>query len=252
MMVIAVINRKGGTGKTTSTLNIGAALVLKGKKVLLIDLDPQANLSYSFGISTEGCILGETLLERKVEQADIFRVNGIDVIPSTCELVDYEYEFIKQDYPFTLFKETIASIKDAYDFVLIDCPPSASYLTVNALIGSDAVLIPMQMDVFGLQALKQILVSIAEIKKEYNSSLFVLGVLAVLVDARRQLTKEVLTEVKNNYGVNVFTNYIRQNVKAAEAPSFGQSVIEYAPESTAAKDYINLTNEIIKFLKNKE
>ena len=165
-MIIAFVNKKGGTGKTTSTINIGKALSLKGKKVLLIDLDPQANLSYSFGISTEGCILGEVLLERKVEQTDIYHTNGVDIIPSTCELIDYEFEFIKQGYPFTLFKETIATIEDNYDYILIDCPPSASYLTVNALIGADAVLIPMQMDVLSLQGLEQIIQSISEIKKE--------------------------------------------------------------------------------------
>lgn len=249
-MVIAVVNKKGGTGKTTSTINIGKALSLKGKKVLLIDLDPQANLSYSFGISTEGCILGEVLLETKVVENDIYNVNGIDIIPSTSELIDYEFEFIKRSYPFTLFKDTIASVKDNYDYVLVDCPPSASYLTVNALIGSDAVLIPMQMDVLSLQGLKQILKTVEDLKNEYNPNLYVLGVLAVLVDERRQLTNEILQIVNNEFRVHVFNNYIRQNVKAAEAPSFGQSVIEYAPTSTSAQDYLNVTNEIIKILEN--
>lgn len=249
-MVISLVNKKGGTGKTTSTINIGKALSLKGKKVLLIDLDPQSNLSYSYGISTEGCILGEVLLEQKIQQSDIYKINGLDIIPSTNELVDYEYEFIKRDYPFTLFKETIETVKGNYDFILVDCPPSGSYLTVNALIGSDAVLIPMQMDVLSLQGLEQILESISSIQKEYNSKLYVLGVLAALVDERRQLTKEILQMVNNNYGVNVFNNYVRQNVKAAEAPSFGKSVIEYAPKSNSARDYINVTNEMLQILKN--
>ncbi len=249
-MVISIVNKKGGTGKTTSTINIGKALSLKGKKILLIDLDPQANLSYSFGISTEGCILGEVLLEKKIIESDIYSINGIEIIPSTNELIDYEFEFIKREYPFTLFKETIATIKDNYDFVLVDCPPSASYLTINALIGSDAVIIPMQMDVLSLQGLNQILQTIVDLKNEYNPSLYVLGVLAVLVDERRQLTNEILQIVNNDYGVNVFNNYIRQNVKAAEAPSFAQSVIEYAPTSTSAHDYLNVTNEILKILEN--
>lgn len=249
-MIISIVNNKGGTGKTTTTVNIGKALSLLNKKVLLIDLDPQANLSYSFGISTEGCVLGEVLLEAKVVEPDIFCVGDVDIIPSTNELIDYEYEFIKRGYPFTLFKDTVATIKDKYDFILVDCPPSVSYLTVNALIGSDAVLIPMQMDVLSLQGLNQILNSIEKIKLQYNPNLYVLGVLAVLVDERRQLTNEILQIVNNDYGINVFNNYIRQNVKAAEAPSFGLSVIEYAPHSNSAQDYLNVTNEMMKIIKN--
>ena len=249
-MIIAIVNKKGGTGKTTSTVNIAKALSLKGKKVLLLDLDPQANLSYCYGISTEGCILGEVLLEQKVEKDDIFEADGVDVIPSTNELIDYEFEFIKQGYPFTLFKDTMATVKDKYDYILVDCPPAGSYLTVNALIGSDAVLIPMQMDVLSLQGLKQILKTVEELKNEYNPNLQVLGVLPVLVDERRQLTNEILHLVNNDFGVHVFNNYIRQNVKAAEAPSFRQSVIEYAPKSTSAQDYLNVTKEILKLLEN--
>ncbi len=249
-MIISIVNNKGGTGKTTTTVNIGKALSLLNKKVLLIDLDPQANLSYSFGISTEGCILGEVLLETNVLQQDIYTIGDVDIVPSTNELIDYEYEFIKRGYPFTLFKETLATIKDKYDFILVDCPPSVSYLTVNALIGSDAVLIPMQMDVLSLQGLNQILNSIEKIKLQYNPNLFVLGVLAVLVDERRQLTNEILQIVNNDYGINVFNNYIRQNVKAAEAPSFGLSVIEYAPHSNSAQDYLNVTNEMMKIIEN--
>lgn len=249
-MVIAIVNNKGGTGKTTSTINIGKALSLKEKKTLLIDLDPQANLSYSFGVTTEGCILGEVLLDRKITKNDIYTVEKVDIIPSTNELIDYEFEFIKQNYPFTLFKETIAEVKNKYDFILVDCPPSVSYLTVNALIAADAVLIPMQMDVLSLQGLNQILNAIENIRKEYNPDLYVLGVLAVLVDERRQLTNEILQIVNNEYGIHVFNNYIRQNVKAAEAPSFGLSVIEYAPTSNSAIDYLNVTKEIMNILKN--
>ncbi|MDT8411785.1 MAG: ParA family protein [Vicingaceae bacterium] len=249
-MIISIVNNKGGTGKTTTTVNIGKALSLLNKKVLLIDLDPQANLSYSFGISTEGCILGEVLLEANVSQQDIYTIGEVDIVPSTNELIDYEYEFIKRGYPFTLFKETVATIKDKYDFILVDCPPSVSFLTVNALIGSDAVLIPMQMDVLSLQGLNQILNSIEKIKLQYNPNLYVLGVLAVLVDERRQLTNEILQIVNNEYGINVFNNYIRQNVKAAEAPSFGLSVIEYAPHSNSAQDYLNVTNEMMKIIEN--
>lgn len=249
-MIISIVNNKGGTGKTTTTINIGKVLSLIGKKVLLIDLDPQANLSYSFGISSEGCVLGEVLLEREILNEDIFKVGEIDIVPSTNELIDYEFEFIKRSYPFTLFKETIDSVRYKYDFILVDCPPSVSYLTVNALIGSDSVLIPMQMDVLSLRGLNQILNSIEKIKKGYNPELFVIGVLGVLVDERRQLTNEVLQIVNNGFGVNVFNNYVRQNVKAAEAPSFGMSVIDYAPSSNSAQDYLNVTNEMMKILEN--
>ena len=249
-MVISIVNKKGGTGKTTSTINIGKALTQKGKSVLLVDLDAQGNLSFSLGLNTDGCYLGDALAGGQITDDHILEKEGMHVVTSTNDLINYEFEFIRQKYPYTLVKAAIASVKDNYDFVLIDCPPSAGYFTVNALIASDAVLIPMQMDVLSMQGLEQMLATVEEIKEEYNDDLYVLGVLRVLVDTRRQLTYDILEHVRNNYGVNIFNNFIRKNVKAAEAPSYGLSVIEYAPKSNSAIDYYNVTDELLATIEN--
>ena len=244
-MIISVINKKGGTGKTTTTINIGKGLSLNGKKVLLVDLDPQGNLSYSLGVFPSNCMVGEAMNKGVVRYGDLSSSDGMDILPSNEDLVNYEFEFIKQSYPYTLLKTCLDSVKSDYDFILVDCPPAGGYLTVNSLIASDAVIIPMQMDVLSLQGLKQILATVKEIKEEYNQVLEVLGVLGVIVDERRQLTAEILKHVQNDFGINVFNNYIHQNVRAAEAPSFGKSLITYAPECRSAKDYISVTNELL-------
>ena len=247
-MIISVVNKKGGTGKTTSSINIGKCLTLQNKKVLLIDLDAQGNLSYSLGINPEECLLGKALFEGEISEDKIFEREEMDIVPSNNDLVNYEFDFIQQKYSYTTVKDTLDSVSENYDFVIIDCPPSGGFLTINALIASDAVLIPMQLDVLSLQGLEQILQTIEEIKSDYNPSLYVLGVLGVLVDERRQLTYDVLEHITNNYGVNIFNNYIRQNVRAAEAPSHGVSVIEYSPNSNSAKDYLSVTNEMLQIV----
>lgn len=244
-MIISIVNKKGGTGKTTSTINIGKGLSLKGKKVLLVDLDPQGSLSYSLGLEIEKCILGEAMLNNQIIDELLFEKEGMDILPSNNDLINYEFDFIKESFPYDLLKTTLSSIKDNYDYILIDCPPSAGYLTVNALIASNSVLIPMQMDVLSYKGLEQIIDTIFDIKENYNEELYVLGILGVLVDSRRQLTYEILEKAQNEFGVNVFNNFIRQNVRAAEAPSYGLSVIEYAPKSNSAKDYLSATEELI-------
>jgi chromosome partitioning protein len=248
-MIISFVNKKGGTGKTTSTINIGKALSLKGYKVLLMDLDPQGNLSYSLGISTKECILGEALLTENIPNHFVYNSDGMDVVPSNNDLINYEFDFIQQKCSYTVVKDTLETVSANYDYILIDCPPSAGYLTINALIASDAVIVPMQMDVLSLQGLRQILGTVNEIKEDYNSKLHVLGILGVIVDGRRQLTYDILEHVRNDYKVSIFNNFIRQNVRAAEAPSHGVSVIEYAPKCNSAIDYVNVTNELLTIIK---
>lgn len=245
-MIIAVGNRKGGTGKTTTVVNLGRALALRGKQVLLIDLDPQANLSYSFGINTEGCLLGEALIDRNVDAGYIFYKNGIDLIPSNKDLQEYEEEMIRNGSPYTVLRETLKSVRDQYDYILLDCPPAASFLTVNGLVASDCVLVPMLMENLSLVGFEQMIGLVSEIREKYHSKLWIVGVLGVLVDERRHLTNEILEALQNNYGIDVFNNYIRQNVKAAEAPAFGKSVIDYAPKSNSAKDYLSVVDELLK------
>lgn len=227
---------------------MGRALSARGKQILLIDMDPQANLSYSYGISTEGCLLGELLLDRFIDYGSIFFKDGVDVIPSNTDLQEYEEELIRQNAPKTVLREALNGIKDQYDFILIDCPPSASFLTRNALMASDTVLIPMLMENLSLVGFEQMVDLVFEMKQKYYPELRIIGVMGVLVDQRRQLTAQILDALRRNYGVDVFNNYVRQNVKAAEAPAAGKSVIDYAPLSNSARDYTAIANELLEIV----
>lgn len=247
-MVIAVCNHKGGTGKTTTTINLGKALTLRNKSVLLIDLDPQANLSYSLGIGAEEKHIGEVLFKKVSVDNAIIRKEGMNVIPGTNSLYEYEEAIIKYDYGYYILNDITKNLN--YDFILIDCPPSQSQLNINAFCAADKVLVPMLMDVLSLQGLNQILNTIKEVKENLNPKLEILGVLPVIVDERRHLTREIMEYVQSNYPVTVFNNYIRANVKVAEAPSHGISLLEYAPTSHGATDYINLASELLKIYNN--
>lgn len=247
-VIIAIVNHKGGTGKTTTTINLGKALTLRGKSVLLVDLDSQANLSYSLGIEAGENNIGEVLLKSINAQDIIITRESMHVMPANNDLYQYEEIFVKNNYGYNLLKDAVENLD--YDFILIDCPPSQSQLNINALCAADKVLVPMMLDVLSLQGLNQILNTIQEVKQNHNPELEILGVLGVLVDERRQLTRDVLEYVQKNYPVPVFNNHVRANVKAAEAPSHGTSVLEYAPSSHAAMDYIAVANELLKIYEN--
>ena len=249
-MIVPIINQKGGTGKTTTAINLAKGLSMHKKRVLLLDIDSQGNLTFSLGHKAEESVTGRILATRSIEENDIVIIDKyLHLIPTTTDLVNFEFEFIKQSYPYSLIKDALDPIKENYDYILIDCPPSGSFLTLNALIAANAVLIPMQMDVLSLQGLEQLLASLIMVKEKYNPDLYVLGVLGVMVDGRRQLTSQILERVRDEYGLSIFNNYVRNNVRAAEAPSFGKSVIEYAPTSNSAIDYLNVTKEFILITK---
>jgi chromosome partitioning protein len=247
-MIISILNHKGGTGKTTTTINLGKALALRKKTVLLIDLDSQANLSYSLGINAEEKNIGEILFKQCTIKDAVVRREGMDIIPANTNLHQYEEAIIINKYGYYLLEEALQNAN--YDFILIDCPPSQSQLNINALCASEKVLVPMLMDVLSLQGLNQLLNTINEIKEQLNPKLEILGVLGVLVDERRQLTRDILEHLQKNYPVAVFNNYVRANVKAAEAPSYGLSVLEYAPISNCATDYKSVANELLQIMKN--
>lgn len=244
--VLAIVNQKGGTGKTTTTVNIGSAFAAKGYRILLIDLDPQGNLTYSLGINEfekgvddvlkHDSLLVDALIEREL----------MDVLPATTNLAKLELIQLDMSNTAYILSEALTDAAESYDFILIDCPPSLSWLTINALTAAHKVLIPMQLDVFSIQGLTQIMVTVQEIKNQYNDELEIAGVLAVMVDYRKKLTNEVLEHVKASFDVPVYENVIRTNVKAAEAPSFGTSVINYAPTSNSARDYIAVADEILE------
>ncbi len=245
-MIISIANQKGGTGKTTTSINLGRALLNEGKSVLLIDLDPQGSLSYSLSID-QGNTLSD-LLSGDVSFEDIVAEReGMMVLPSDISLAEIELGMATEENRETILKGLLADLP-SFDLVIIDCPPSLSLLTVNALTASDLVIIPMQMEVLSLQGLDLITNTIGRIQGGINPSIKVLGVLPVMVDIRRKLTSEVLDHIASNYDHPIFNTSIRPNVRASEAPSFGQSVIEYAPGSNSAQDYRSLAKEVLKFI----
>ncbi len=246
-MITSVINQKGGTGKTTTAVNLASALAKKKKSVLVIDLDPQGNLSYSLGINDFDYSISEALLGKKKISEVIVEREGFHVAPTDQRLSKLEFGSKTKISEF-LLRDVLKKIR-GYDFVLIDCPPSLSYLTLNALGASNNVVIPIQLDVFSIQGLEQIMETIQEVQSSLNKKLKVAGILPVLVDGRKKLTSEIKEYVKQNFDVSLFKSDIRTNVKAAEAPSFGESVISYSPSSNSAKDYLKFCAEYLRTMK---
>jgi chromosome partitioning protein len=247
MKKIAFINQKGGVGKTTCTMNIGAGLISLGKKVLLVDLDPQAHLTYSLGI--EAHELENTVYELlkgdcKVKNTIIKR-NGIDVLPSSLELSGAEIEFSGIAGREFLLRESLENIKN-YDYILFDCPPSLGLLTLNALTTAQEVYIPLQTEFLALQGMSKLLNTIDIVKKRLNKDIEITGIIATRFDNRKNLNKEVVEKIESYFGSRLFKTFIRDNVSLAEAPSFGQTIFEYKPGSYGAKDYLSLCHEIIK------
>jgi chromosome partitioning protein len=244
-MIISVVNHKGGTGKTTTVVNLATFLKDEGFKVLIVDMDPQANMSYSLGIENASKTVSNIMMGEPFETVAL-RKNGIDIIPASMDLYSKEDEFFNVKNKYFLLKKTLKQL--AYDFVLIDCPPAFSLYTLNSLCASEKVLIPIQFDVLSIKGLTQLIEVIKDVKGQANPELEIIGVLGVIVDPRRQLTREIMAFLKENFESKVFENYIRSNVRAAEAPSFAKSVLDYAPNSKSAVDYVNFGKEFLETL----
>jgi len=243
--VISISNHKGGVGKTTSALNIGAGLNKLGKKVLLIDLDPQANLSQSLGIiEHEKNIYGAIRGEYKLQPINI--IKGLDLIPSTLDLSGAEVELSGEAGREYILKELIDPIKKHYDYVIIDSPPSLGLLTINSFTASDEVLIPLQAQYLAIQGLTKLVEVIDKIKKRLNKSLKVGGVFITQYDNRKVLNRDVVTTIKSHFKNEVFKTKIRDNVALAEAPTQGVDIFRYQPKSKGAEDYLALCREIVK------
>jgi chromosome partitioning protein len=243
--IVSVINQKGGTGKTTTTINLGSALSKAGKRILLIDLDPQANLSYSLGVEEPQGTLADVFTGGKKIKDIILNLGNLSVAPGSNDLVDIEISLVTQPERESFLKNILAQAK-GYDYILIDCPPSLSLLTVNALAASDEVVIPLQMEVLTLQGLSQILNTVKQVRSAVNPKLKVKGIVVVMFDKRRKLSSEIQEYLEQNIEEKIFETRIRLNVKLAEAPSFGKSVLDYDPGSYGAQDYQALAAEFLK------
>lgn len=243
--IISLLNHKGGVGKTTSTINIGAGLVELGKKVLLIDLDPQANLTVSLGIPRQRYTIYEAL-RGESELVPYTYKEGMDVIISTLDLSGAEMELINEAGREFIMRELFEPVKEEYDFILIDCPPSLGLLTLNALTSSDAVFIPLQTEFLALQGLAKIKQVIDKVKFRLNKKLIIGGVIATMYDSRKVLNRDVVETIKKYFGNKVFNTLIRDNVALAEAPAQRKDIFEYQNRSSGAKDYLSLSREILE------
>jgi len=245
--IIALCNQKGGVGKTTCALNIAAALNLAGKNVLLIDFDPQAHLTYSLGIAAhdlEKSIYSVIKGSSTIEEAAINH-NGIKVLPANLDLANVETEMAAfPDREYTL-KNKIANVRDS-QYIIIDCPPSAGFLTINALACSREIYIPLQMEFLALKGMSRLISLIEDVKKGINKSLEMSGIIATRFDARKKLNNAIMEKIGERFGKILFSTVIRENIAVAEAPSFGQTIFEYAPRSHGAEDFAGLCQEIIK------
>jgi len=244
MKITTITNQKGGTGKTTISMNLGVALAMRGKKVLLIDFDPQANLTYSFGIHKPKNTIVEVLQGKQTIQTILVNKEGLDIAPSSSLLSDLELSIVNKIGREQLLKDRLKGLT-GYDYVFIDSPPSLSILTINALTASTEVLIPLQMEILSLQGVTQLLKTIDEVKNVLNKKLKISGIVVSIYDSRRRLSGEVLNEIKNNLKEKIFNSVIRICVKITEAPSFAKSVLSYAPSSKGAIDYKNLAKEFL-------
>ena len=243
--IIALSNHKGGVGKTTSTINIGAGLNKLGKKVLLIDLDPQANLSQSLGlIDQERNIYGAIKGEYKPQPIEI--IKGLDVIPSTLDLSGAEVELSSEAGREYILRELIEPLRRSYDYILIDSPPSLGLLTINAFTASDEVLIPLQAQYLALQGMSKLIEIIEKIQKRLNKKLKIGGVFITQYDNRKVLNRDVAETIHKHFKNKIFLTVIRDNIALAEAPSQGLDIFRYQAKSYGAEDYLRLCKEIAK------
>ncbi|MGO2696168.1 ParA family protein [Bavariicoccus seileri] len=247
--IISVANQKGGVGKTTSTVNLGAALAYNGQKVLLIDADPQGNATSGLGIN-RGSLEDDLydVLINDVPLVDVIQPSsreGLWVVPSSIQLAGAEIELTTQQKREQRLNQAIQSLETTYDFILIDCPPSLGHLTINAFTASDTVLIPVQCEYYALEGLSQLMNTITMVRKHFNSRLKIEGVLLTMFDARTNLGTEVKNEVIKYFQEKVYQTIIPRNVRLSEAPSYGQSIIDYDPKSKGAEVYLSLSKEVM-------
>ena len=247
--IIALANQKGGVGKTTTTINLGASLATLEKSVLIVDADPQANASSGLGVDIKevDCSLYECIINKADVRDAIYTtdITGLDIIPSHIDLVGAEIEMLNLDNREKVIKNILDPIRDDYDYILIDCSPSLGLITVNALTASDSVIIPVQCEYFALEGISKLLNTIKIIKSKLNPKLEIEGFLLTMYDSRLRLANQIYDEVKRDFQELVFKTVIQRNVKLSESPSHGLPVILYDADSSGAKNHLNLAREII-------
>lgn len=247
--VLAIANQKGGVGKTTTSVNLSACLAYIGKKVLLVDIDPQGNATSGAGIDksdVEQCIYD--VLVDDVEASEVIRETKVEklyIIPATIQLAGAEIELVPTISREVRLKRALEEVKEDYDYIIIDCPPSLGLLTLNALTAADAVVIPVQCEYYALEGLSQLLSTIRLVQKHLNHELRIEGVLLTMLDARTNLGIQVIEEVKKYFQDKVYRTIIPRNVRLSEAPSHGEPIIIYDPKSRGAEVYLELAKEVV-------
>jgi chromosome partitioning protein len=248
--VIAIANQKGGVAKTTTAVNLGACLALTDRKVLVIDIDPQGNASSGLGVNrlqTAHCIYDVLINEMPIESViQSTAIEGLDLVPATIQLAGAEVELVTAISREVKLKRALAAIRETYDYIILDCPPSLGLLTLNALTAADRVLIPIQCEYYALEGLGQLMHTIQLVQKHLNPELEIEGVVLTMFDGRTNLSIQVVEEVKQHFRHKVFRTIIPRNVRLSEAPSYGKPIITYDPKSKGAEVYMELAKEVVE------